>query len=141
MKIEADTSTPGYAKDQIFINADIKKVYGMVADIPNWSDWKPDCTDPRIKGKTKRNAKFTWEVEGYKIKSKFHTVIPYSHLGWRSKKLVANAVQNFTFEEKDGGTLVTFEESLKGPLPKELIEAVPWAVTNNLNSLKTAAEK
>ncbi|MFY0625576.1 MAG: SRPBCC family protein [Reichenbachiella sp.] len=141
MKIEADSSVPGYAKDEIFIKAEIKKVYGMVADIPNWKDWKPMCTESAVKGKTKKNAKFTWVVEGYKIKSKFHTVIPYSHLGWKSKKLVANAVQNFTFEEKDGGTLVTFSESLKGPLPKDLIDAVPWAVTNNLNHLKTAAEK
>jgi hypothetical protein len=140
-KIAANEDAKGYAKSEILINAKSDKVYSILKDIKNWPKWKPECLESSIKGDMNNRAKFDYTMSDFKIKAKVHTYNSPSEFGLTLKKLVAKATMNWYLEEVDDKTKVTLEESADGPIPQDLIEAMPDIVDANLYGLKKQVEK
>lgn len=49
---------------QIEINASPEKVYQVMSNIDNWSNWQPAIQDPKLEGPFQKGASFNWKQVG-----------------------------------------------------------------------------
>ena len=130
--------------NQIEINSPQDTVWGILTDIKNWQNWQKKVTETVVLGTIEEGARFNWKAGGLSFKSKIHTAKPKSMFGWTGKTIGANAIHNWTFEEKGNKTIVTVEESLEGVFPKlfrgYFQRNLDSGVLDNLKELKVAAE-
>ncbi len=141
MDMEVDRSAKAYAKDEIIINAPGKRIYTILADINNWPGWQHTIKSAHLNGEPSEGAEFQWNAGGLRIVSKLHTVKPYSEFGWTGRMWWIRAIHNWTIREKNGGCVVTVEESLKGFLSGLMKKTLVQGMRKSLEELKAAAEE
>jgi len=142
MKIEVDTHSKCYAKDEILIDAPIESVFNVLSDINNWPNWQSAVKKAFIDGKTEVDKKFKWKASGLNIKSQLHTVNPFNELGWIGKIWWIKAVHNWYLTPIDNNkTKVVVEESLKGFGSSGMKKSLKVGMKTNLMELKTITEK
>lgn len=144
MNIPINEHAPAIASSQVFINASIDTVWGILTDINNWTKWQTNVTKAIVHGDIRQGTKFEWKAGGLSFKSKIHTSNPMSMFGWTGTTLGASAVHNWFFESRDNGTEVRVEESLQGVFPRLFSnyfqKNLKSGVIKNLRELKSAAE-
>ena len=140
MNIEVDKSAKVYAASEIIIEASSKKVYHIISDINNWTVWQAGIKKSHIEGEPAEGKSFEWK-SGLTIKSKLHTVNPYSDFGWTGKMMWISAIHNWKIEEVNGKCKVTVSESLSGFLSGIMLKSLEKQLTKSLFDLKTYAEK
>lgn len=99
---------------ETIINAKPQKVWTVLTEIKNWSNWNTKIKNPIIKVAPKVGASFTWKTNGSKIKSEIHTFNQSSEFGWTGKTFGAKAIHNWYLEPTENGTRVIVEESMEG---------------------------
>ncbi len=97
-----------------------------------------------MKGELKPNTSFDWRAGGTRIRSKLHTVEPYSDFGWTGKVYSIYAIHNWTLKESNGATEVIVSESFEGFLAtlfkKSLHKTLEKEMMASLADLKKASE-
>ena len=141
MKIKVKKDAPAYSREEIIIQAPIKKVYSLVADIPKWKEWQTPVTFSELNGDFAEGTRFLWKANGLKISSELHTVKKNHAIGWTGKIAWIKAVHNWNFRETGAGTKVVVEESLSGFGSSLMKKSLRDGMQKNLLELKEMAEK
>ncbi len=145
MNIPINEKAPVKSKNQIEIEAPIDTVWKILTDINNWTKWQKAVSETEVLGEIKAGTKFNWKSGGLSFKSMIHTVSTNSMFGWTGTTLGADAIHNWTFEEKDKITIVYVEESLQGVFPRlfrgYFQKNLDSGVVTNLKELKSASER
>jgi uncharacterized membrane protein len=115
MNVEVNPRAKAYSVDSIQINAPVDRVYSLIANITDWPKWFEGVTEVHMNGKAEEGKTFTWKAQGYKMKSKIHTVHVNCTIGWTGKMWWIKAVHNWYFESLPNGTTkVIVKESFGG---------------------------
>jgi uncharacterized protein YndB with AHSA1/START domain len=93
MNIEVNSNAKAYASDSIEINASIEKVFSLIKNIKDWPKWFGSVAKVTIDGNAEEGKEFSWVSKGYKLKSKLHTVVNNSEIGWTGSMLWIKAIQ------------------------------------------------
>ncbi|MCF8371363.1 MAG: SRPBCC family protein [Bacteroidales bacterium] len=141
MKVAVNKDAKAYAKAEILINAPVEKVYEIISDIPAWVQWQSAVSKAKVNGNLKEGVEFTWKANGMKIKSKIHTLVENSAIGWTGTMIWIKAVHNWSFSEEGGKTIVVVEENLSGFGSGLMKKSLKEGMLKNLNELKENAEK
>ncbi len=127
------------------INADIRKVWQLLADIDNWKNWNSGITKSSFNGTPKAGDKFHWKTGGTNLQSEIHTYEPFRKFGWTGKVFGVFAIHNWKLNENNGITTVIVEESIEGFLTKILPNLFQKSLEKGMDSwlqdLKKEAEK
>lgn len=141
MNIDVNSRAKAYSVDSIQINADIHKVYSLISNINDWPGWFNGVTEVHLKGKVEESKDFVWKAQGYKIKSKLHTVRLNSDIGWTGKMWWIKAVHNWHFESlPNGRTEVIVKESFGGLGSSLMKNSMKKDMRNDLDCLKKESE-
>lgn len=141
MNIEVEQSIPCFSKGEIFVNAPIEHVFNTIADINNWPKWQSPVSTAHIDGNTEQGKLFTWKANGLAIKSKLHTVLPYSEIGWTGKIWWIKAIHNWCLSSEGNGTRIIVKESMRGFGASILKKTLDEGIAKNLQELKAKVEK
>lgn len=141
MNIEANSTAKVYSVDSIQINANIHTVYSLFANINDWPGWFEGVTEVNMKGDAEEGKCFAWKAEGFKMKSRIHTVQPNNAFGWTGKMWWITAVHNWSFESlPNGDTEVIVKESFGGFGSSLLKNSMKKDMRNDLACLKNESE-
>jgi len=140
-----NNNAPVKCNKTITISASREKVWAIMTNINNWSNWQTDISKPKLNGELKPSSTFDWKTGGAKIHSTLHTVDPLKNFGWTGKTFGMFAIHNWTITEKDGSTLVSVEESMEGLFAKLLKKSFNKSLENGMQNwldlLKLECEK
>lgn len=113
-KMTINQNAPVKQANQILIQASPEKVWAVLTDINRWTNWNNKITKSQMKNALNAGERFDWTVNGAKIKSTLHTVLPNKTLGWSGTTFGGSAIHNWYFEPSGNGTRVKVEESMQG---------------------------
>jgi hypothetical protein len=140
-----NNNVPVRCSKTIAINKDSKKVWKVLTNINNWTNWQTDITKTKLNGELKPQTTFYWYSGGAKIHSTLHTVEPYRQFGWTGKTFGIFAVHNWTLTETKGHTKVDVDESMEGLLAglfkKSFNKSLDNGMQKWLDLLKQECEK
>lgn len=80
-------SAPVKAEKSIIINSNIERVWKVLTDIDNWSNWNSYISKSKINGGIETGQTFDWKTGGTKLHSEIHTYNPKNEFGWTGKIL------------------------------------------------------
>lgn len=129
-----DHNAPLKAEKEILISAPLEKVWSVITDIDQWSEWQPDVTSSKLDGSLATGTKFYWKAKGLNITSTIQTLEPMQSIGWTGKSLGMQAIHIWVFEKHKDGTYVKTEESLSGWFPRILKVFDPNFLKKSLRS-------
>ncbi|MDX2250000.1 MAG: SRPBCC family protein [Bacteroidia bacterium] len=112
--MKVNPQAPVFQEAKIQIQVSPEKVWFVLTQINNWSNWNSKITRSEISEKPAAGVKFRWTVNGAKIKSVLHTVETNKTFGWSGVTFGGSAIHNWYLESKNGGTQVSVEESMEG---------------------------
>jgi len=143
--MEVDRSAPAIAASEAEIEADPQTVWEVLTAFESWPSWNPDVSSVSLEGAVEGGTEFRWKAGRATIVSTIRRVEPPRLIGWTGKTTGIDAVHVWRLEPRDGGTLVTTEESwegllvrvLRGPLRRRLQKAVDGGLVH----LKAEAER
>ena len=141
MNVEVNPKAKAYSIGSIQIKASIDKVYALIANINEWPKWFEGVTETHMNGNAEEGKDFIWKANGYKIKSKIHTLRLNSDIGWTGKVWWIKAVHNWHFESvPSGGTKVIIKESFNGLGSSLMKKSLKKDMRNDLLGLKKVSE-
>jgi hypothetical protein len=139
-----DENAPVRAVDSITIAAPAAVVWRLISDMRDWPRWRSDARVTRL-GAVEVDARFRWKIRGASIRSTFAVVAPERELAWTGVAMGwIKAIDRIRLAvAEDGGTTVTMEESMSGPLLTLFYSEgkLRQGHQDMLRMLKTAAEK
>jgi len=141
MNIEINTSLKCFSEESIIINAPSYKVFNIISDINNWPVWLSDVKKAEISKIASQGVKFVWLASGMKISSVFHTVTPFSEIGWTGKMIWIKAIHNWFLTDINGKTKVVVKETLEGLGSSFMKKTLKDGMIKSLSELKEYAEK
>ncbi|WP_396452125.1 SRPBCC family protein [Actinomadura sp.] len=111
-----DEAAPVTNTSSTWIDAPPARVWAVLADLRGWEAWAPgfrlralDAVEP--------GREFRWSQNGTPLRSRFAVVDPERELSWTGSFLgFYRAVDRMVLAPERGGTRVTLQESLDGPL-------------------------
>ncbi|MEU5988992.1 SRPBCC family protein [Spirillospora sp. NPDC047418] len=111
-----DAAAPVTNSSSVLIDAAPGRVWEVLADLRGWEAWAPGfklrALDTVGVGRT-----FRWSQNGTPLHSRFAVVEPGRELSWTGSLLgLYRAVDRMVLAPENGGTRVTLQESLDGPL-------------------------
>lgn len=113
-----NSNAPVKCSRSVIINANIEKVWSVITDINNWSNWQTAISNTKLNGSLTPGTSFSWKTGGVKIHSVLHTVKPYQQFGWTGKTWGMFAIHNWVIAENKGQTIVRVDESMEGFMAK-----------------------
>lgn len=113
---KTDARAPLWNSASIIIDAPIASVWKIICDLPNRHLWHPGF-ELLAMDKFEPEQKFSWKLNGMRLKSQIAIIIPEKELTWSGIFLAYKAVDRQLLESlPDNKTKVTIEESLAGTL-------------------------
>ena len=134
---------PVIAHVQTYIAASPERVWELLIDAPSWSTWASQIESVNSSGPLTNGSSFTWNSGGTTIHSQVQVFEPERRLSWTGRALTATAVRVWELSPgPSGGTTVTVNESMDGPLMSLFYSAAKLAEAERawLSALKQAAE-
>lgn len=132
------------ATKSLVIQASPDVVWRVHTDIGAWSQWHRSISSARTVGPLAVGSTFEWKSGGLALVSTVQTLEPVRHISWSGRSLGTKAIHTWTLQPKDGGTLVTTEESMAGWLVSLLKLLAPGFLDRSLegwlHDLKSKAE-
>lgn len=145
MNIPVNSKAPVKSGNSIEIDAPIDIVWKVLTEIEKWTEWQKSVTEVKLSEEIEEGKQFNWKAGGLSFKSRIHTMKPKIMFGWTGTTIGASAIHNWKFEEFNGKTKVSVEESLQGVFPilfrKYFQKNLDSGIKMNLEELKIAAEK
>jgi uncharacterized protein YndB with AHSA1/START domain len=135
---------PVKAHVQIQISAPPDRVWALLIDAASWPNWYSDIESVEAPAALATGTRFTWKSGSTTVRSEVHLFEPEHCLSWTGMAFPAKAVHVWELEATPGGgTLVTVNESMEGPLLKWLYPSTKLAEADMdwLAALKHAAEQ
>lgn len=140
-----NNNAPAKCSKTITINASSEKVWAVLTDIDNWTNWQTDLSKAKLNGHLKPETTFDWKTGGTKIHSTLHTFEPFKYFGWTGKAMGTFAIHNWVLTEINGQTEVYVEESMEGFVAKLLKKSLNKTIENGMQTwlelLKKECEK
>ena len=113
--MDVNLSAPVIAREEIRIDADVQAVWDVLSDIEHWPAWNKAVRSLTLHGSVAPGTSFEWKAGPGTIKSRLAEVDPPHRIVWTGVTLGIKAVDAFSFEASEGGTLVRQAESWGGP--------------------------
>lgn len=98
----------------IIINADIDKVWNVLADMENWPSWNPDVKKVKVEGDIEEGTYFNWTQGRTHGRSQIQSVKKPATLSWTSKARWVKRIYVWTLESDEGQTIATVSASFQG---------------------------
>ena len=112
--IQINLQAPVTCRKSIQIEANSQKVWSVLTNINEWSNWQTDIHKPTLNGKLQCDTEFDWKTGGVKIHSTLHIVEPFKNFGWTGKTFGMYAIHNWILTDVNRMTEVVVEESIEG---------------------------
>jgi uncharacterized protein YndB with AHSA1/START domain len=120
--MDIDRKAPVIAKTQVQIAADPQTVWDALTDFETWPRWMRAVESMSLQGPVAAGSTFVWKAGPGTIKSRLEEVDGPRKIAWTGTTFGIKAIDVFRLEARDGGTLVTEEESWRG-LPARLLRS------------------
>ncbi|WP_051945024.1 SRPBCC family protein [Streptacidiphilus rugosus] len=106
------------AVHRLRIEAPVAVVWRLLADIGGWPAWSAGISGVELPGGVAVDQPFRWRNHGHRIDSRIAVVLPEQEISWSGVcgGFLARAVHRQLLVADGGGTLVTAEECMSGPL-------------------------
>jgi len=121
------------ARREVFISARPYAVWRVHTDIDQWGQWQPDIAAAHVEGAIAAGTVFRWKSGGLSIASRIHEVQTAKHIAWSGTAIGTRAFHVWTLEPRDGGTLVSTDESMDGWLVTILKVLMPGFLGKSLD--------
>jgi hypothetical protein len=141
MNIRVNRSARAFAKEETYIAATPEKVYSILVNVNQWPSWQSEVVSAVMDGAPEVNKTFDWKAGGSRLHSRFHTLTPFSEIGWTGRVFWITAVHNWYLEKEGDGTRVIVEESFGGFLSGMLKSMLEKGMKKSLLELKAIAER
>lgn len=142
--MDVKRDAPVLAAGEIEIASEPEAVWDVLTDFAAWPSWNPDVKSMAFEGGLAEGAEFRWKAGPGTITSTIRRVERPLLIGWTGKTLGMSAVHVYRLERRDGGTLVTTEESFDGPIARlarrPLRRMLAASLEGGLRALKTRVE-
>lgn len=140
-----DPKAPVYARNELFIAADIEAVWRLMAGIASWPEWHAGIAVRRCPVEVREGIVFDWAIGGLGVRTTLVEFAAPARLAWSGKAFGATGRHLWTFERLGAGTLVVSEESMTGFLARVSRLLAPGFVSDSnqlwLEKLKERAER
>ena len=114
--MDIDRTAPVIARTQAQIAADPQTVWDALTDFASWPAWKQEVESVSVRGPVVPGSTFEWKAGPGTIRSRLAEVDAPRKIAWTGSTFGIKAVDVFHLEARDGGTLVSEEESWRGLL-------------------------
>jgi carbon monoxide dehydrogenase subunit G len=142
--MDADRSAPVFSEGSIDVDASPEVVWDTLADFERWPTWSPGVDSVSLEGPVVEGTTFRWKAGATRLVSVLRRVERPHALGWTGRAMGIRAIHLWRFEPRDGGSLVSMEESFDGPIAKlfrtRLQRQLDRTTTEGLRALKETAE-
>lgn len=143
--MDINQKAPVIAHEQVRIAADIQTVWEVLSDIEHWPTWNKAVRSVSLHGSVSPGTSFDWKAGPGTIKSRIAEVDPPNRIVWTGMTFGTRAIDAFSFEQADGGTLVREDESWEGSLASvfrsRMQRTLSSSLRDGLRSLKAEAER
>jgi uncharacterized protein YndB with AHSA1/START domain len=133
------------AHEELRIAADVQTVWGVLSDVQQWPSWNKAVRSMSVHGPVSSGTSFDWKAGPGTIKSRIAEVDAPNRIVWTGVTFGIRAVDAFSFEASDGGTLVREDESWDGLLARlfrsRMERTLRASLRDGLRSLKAEAER
>jgi hypothetical protein len=130
---------------EIEIAAAPEVAWDVLTAIGRWPNWNPTVTSVSFEGEIGPGSAFRWKAGTGTITSTIQDIDPLRRIAWTGSSFGLKAIHVHTFEPRNGGTLVTTEESYDGVVARllrgRLQKALDSALQGELQHLKVEAER
>ena len=143
--MDINQRAPVVVHEQVQVAADVQTVWDVLTDIERWPTWNKAVRSVSLHGPVRRGTSFDWKAGPGTIKSRIAEVEAPNRIVWTGVTLGTRAVDAFSFEAVDGGTLVREDESWEGFLARmfrsRMERTLRSSIRDGLRSLKAEAER
>ena len=143
--MDINQNAPVIAQEQMHIAADVQTVWDVLSDIEQWPRWNAAVRSVSVHGPVASGTSFDWKAGPGTIKSRIAEVDAPHRIVWTGVTFGIRAVDAFSFEAADGGTLVREDESWEGLLARlfrsRMERTLSSSLRDGLRSLKAEAER
>jgi uncharacterized membrane protein len=143
--MDIDQNAPVIAHEQVLIAADVQTVWDVLSDIERWPRWNEGVRSVAVHGPVAPGTTFHWKAGPGTIKSRLAEVDAPRRIVWTGVTLGIRAVDAYSLEASDGGTLVRQGESWDGLLARlfrsRMERTLRSGLRDGLRSLKAEAER
>ena len=143
--MDINRTAPVIARTQMQIAADRQTVWDALTDFETWPEWKRDVRSLSLQGPVAPGSTFQWKAGPGTIKSRLEEVDPPGRIVWTGSTFGIKAVDMFQLEAREGGTLVTEEESWDGLLARlfrsRMHRTLQSGIEHGLDALRVEAER
>ncbi len=143
--MDINHNAPVIAQEQLHIDADVAIVWRALSDLEQWPRWNKAVRSMAVHGPVAPSTSFHWKAGPGAIKSRVAEVDAPHRIVWTGVTMGIRAVDAFTFETVDGGTLVRQAESWDGVLARVLRSRMERTLRSSLHdglrSLKAEAKR
>jgi uncharacterized protein YndB with AHSA1/START domain len=143
--MDINQTAPVIVHEQILIAADVQTVWDVLSDLEHWPRWNKAVTAMSLHGPVAPGTSFDWKAGPGTIKSSIAEVDAPHRIVWTGVTFGIRAVDAFSFEASDGGTLVREAESWEGTLARlfrsRMERTLRSGLRDGLRSLKAEAER
>jgi uncharacterized protein YndB with AHSA1/START domain len=140
-----NNGAPIKCRKTILINAKPEKVWAILTNIDQWTNWQTDITKSKLNGQLKPSTTFDWKSSGAKIHSTIQIIDEFKYIGWTGKTFGMLAIHNWKLTAENGQTKVEVEESMEGFLAglfkKSFNKNLEKGMQNWISLLKIESEK
>jgi uncharacterized protein YndB with AHSA1/START domain len=141
---EIDSGAPVVAHVEMEIAAPPAKVWALLIDAGRWPMWDQDIARVSVTGPLALGTRFTWGEGSNTVHSEVQLFEPGRRLAWTRTAFTAKAIHAWVLRPSaGGGTVVTVDESMDGPLMAQMFSSEKLAASDRdwLGYLKKAAER
>jgi uncharacterized protein YndB with AHSA1/START domain len=143
--MDIDRTAPVTARTQMQIAADPQTVWDALTDFESWPAWKPEVHSMVLRGPVAAGSTFEWKAGPGTIKSRLQQVDAPKRIAWTGSTFGIRAIDVFRLEARDGGTLVTEDESWGGLLARlfraRMRRSLQSGIERGVKELKAEAER
>lgn len=107
-------NAPVKTKKTVVINAPAEKVWSVFTNVSQWPSWQKEIATATVDAGFQPGSVIKWKTSGFSIQSELQTVEPHKLIGWAGEAFGSFAIHVWSFEEHNGYTTVTVEESMEG---------------------------
>lgn len=133
------------ASAEIVAKSSMQRVWEIITDLRNWSNWNTDIESMHVEGDTGLGTVFVWKAGGMTIESTITDFQPNTRIVWKGKTLGIDAYHVWEFSDKGDYTHIYTEEKFTGILPwllpGTMRKEIDKALKHGVEALKKAAEK
>ena len=134
--MEINRAAPVFASEELDADAPMGVVWDVLTNVDDWPRWNGDVKSASLAGPVAIGTAFRWKAGGPgTIVSSIEDLEPPRRVGWTGRAFGVSAVHTWRLEEReDGGTHITTEESMEGPLTRVLRGTVQRNVERSLET-------